>query len=437
MIKHKPKNKKCVLAISFSNYITTIGGMSKYMLAHEKMYMDAGYSYMSIYFVKKILKKKYPIFHFYGFIVDGKKIGVFTIDEILLYFNNLQKEGYTINDIHIHNISYMNGNHMIRLADTLPITPYKLILHDFHTICTQFNLLRNGVEYCGGKEMSAKKCVGCKYYEYGKDYVANIKKVLYNVKKRLTVVAPSEIAGQIWKEAYPEFKNQVIVITEQLWQGEYQGNREQLDDTKQIVIGYLGNKSLHKGWVQWSRFVEKASRVHDRYKCIVFNSKRNFDNTNMEHCPVRFKRGDLNAMITVLRKEKIDCAILWSICPETYSYTLFEACSANAFILTNTNSGNIAYTVQKKGNGLVLNSEDELYYYAEHPEKLALKINEARKKNILGPEKLVDNVEFLNLTDRSQSFDVKYKAANPVYRMEQKAMLKVLMCFSHFLKTNN
>ena len=118
----------------------------------------------------------------------------------------------------IHNISYMNKNHMIRLADSLPITPYKLILHDFHTICTNFNLLRNGTDFCGGSVISADKCNGCRYYKNAKLYATNVAKVLQNVKNRLTVVAPSEIAGQIWLEAYPEFRDKVILLTEQIWQ---------------------------------------------------------------------------------------------------------------------------------------------------------------------------------------------------------------------------
>lgn len=434
MINVQPQNKKCILAISFLNYRTAIGGMSKYMLAHEKMYADAGYTYMSIYFVKKIVKKKYPVFHFYGLIIDGKEIGVYTFDDILNYFKELETNGYTINDVHIHNISYMNSNHMVSLANALPVTPYKLILHDFHTICTNFNLLKNGNTYCGGKAVSEKKCDDCRYYKNGKTYATNVRCLLQNIKDRLTVVAPSDVAGQIWLEAYPEFKNNIITVTEQQWEGEYLGNRDSLDSLRPIVVGYLGNKSPHKGWNQWEKFVEKANQSHSRYKCVVFNSKRDFENEHMEHHMVQFKQGDLNAMITALRDEKIDCAVLWSIWPETYSYTLFEACSANAFILTNPNSGNIAYTVQKKGNGLVLNSEDELYHLAENPEELTVKINEARKHSSTGPNTLIDNTEFVNLTNRKQRYVVDYKEPNHIHKLGQRLLLKVVLFFSSLLK---
>lgn len=39
---------------------------------------------------------------------------------------------------------------------------------------------------------------------------------------------------------------------------------------------------------------------------------------------------------------EIDCVILWSNCPETYSYVYFECFAANTFILANSLSGNIA-----------------------------------------------------------------------------------------------
>ncbi|MBM6810021.1 hypothetical protein H5983_02860 [Faecalitalea cylindroides] len=434
MIDVQPQNKKCILAISFLNYRTAIGGMSKYMLAHEKMYTDAGYTYMSIYFVKKIVKKEYPIFHFYGLIIDGKEIGIYTLDDILYFFKELEKNGYTINDVHIHNILYMNADHMIRLTNALPITPFKLILHDFHTICINFNLLKNGNTYCGGNAISERKCADCRYYKCGKIHVKNIRMIFQNIRDRLTVVAPSDIARQIWLEAYPEFKNNIITVTEQLWDGEYFGNRDSIDMSRPVVIGYLGNKSPHKGWNQWEKFVEKANRSHNRYKCVVFNSKRDFNNAHMEHHLVKFKQEDLNAMITALRDEKIDCAILWSIWPETYSYTLFEACSANAFILTNSNSGNIAYTVQKKGNGLVLKSEDELYHFAENPDELIIKINEARKHGTPGPNTLIDNTNFVNLTDRKQRYIVNYKEPDNLHKLGQKFLLKMILFFSGILK---
>ncbi len=430
VIRTWPKNKRCVLAISFSNYLSSVGGMSKYMMAHEKMYTEKHFSYISIYFVKKQIWNRYQIFTFYGLIVDGKEVGVFTIDEIILYFHTLNTTGYTINDIHLHNVSYMNANHMMRITESLPHTAVKLIIHDFHTVCASINLMKNGTVFCGGKAPCEEKCADCKNYENAKGYVAHVRQLLYNVKERLMVISPSEVAKKIWLESFPDYENQVIVIPEQLHQGEYLGNRAPIEDGKQIVIGYLGNKATHKGWVQWSSFVQRSHAVNDRYRCVVFNSVKDFDTPHMDHHPVRFTSDNLNAMITALRSEEVDCAILWSTCPETYSFTLFEACAANAFIITNRSSGNIAYTVQKNKNGMVLKSEDELYYYADNPDELVRRINEFRATSKPGPEKLIDNHMFIELTEESVHFSVNYRMANPVYRFAQRILLGSLKIVS-------
>lgn len=423
MIGAWPDRKQCVVAVSFSNYLSSVGGMSKYMMAHERMYTEKGFSYISVYFVKKQIRDRYQIFTFYGLIVDGKEAGVFTVDELIRYFQTLKTSGYSINDIHLHNVSYMNSRHMMRIMNAMPQTPVKLIIHDFHTVCASINLMKNGTIFCGGKVPCEDKCKDCRSFAEAKDYVADVRRLMYYIKDRLTVISPSEVAKKIWLEAYPDFENQVVVVTEQLHRGEYLGNRAPINGDKKVVIGYLGNKAPHKGWLQWSSFVEQAHEAHDRYRCVVFNSMKNFDDPYMEHCSVRFTSENLNAMIAALRNEKVDCAILWSICPETYSYTLFEACAANVFIITNRSSGNIAYTVQMNKNGMVLDSTEELNYFAKNPEELVRRINEFRTASRPGPENLIDNYEFLEWTKSDVPFCVNYRKSNLIYRLTQKFLL--------------
>ena len=71
-------------------------------------------------------------------------------------------------------------------------------------------------------------------------------------------------------------------------------------------------------------------------------------------------RQDPMAMLNALRQNNVDVAILWSLCKETYSYTYFECYAANVFVVTDENSGNIAFQVLKNGNGKVVGSATEL-----------------------------------------------------------------------------
>ena len=66
-------------------------------------------------------------------------------------------------------------------------------------------------------------------------------------------------------------------------------------------------------------------------------------------------------MVETLRNHNIDVAFLWSICPETFSFTLYESLSAGCAILTNRNSGNIqAYVREHPETGVVLDDEKAL-----------------------------------------------------------------------------
>jgi hypothetical protein len=67
------------------------------------------------------------------------------------------------------------------------------------------------------------------------------------------------------------------------------------------------------------------------------------------------------AAVDLLIKHDIDLALLWSIVPESYSYTLQEAAAAGVPVLTSPKSGNIAATIDMHPElGKVLQNEDQL-----------------------------------------------------------------------------
>ena len=83
-------------------------------------------------------------------------------------------------------------------------------------------------------------------------------------------------------------------------------------------------------------------------------------------------------MVDALRKEPVDCVLLWSVWPETYSYTHYESFASNIFVITNRQSGKIAKQVEERGNGIVLNDEKELFRQLPTSERQRI-FNEAQK----------------------------------------------------------
>ena len=82
----------------------------------------------------------------------------------------------------------------------------------------------------------------------------------------------------------------------------------------------------------------------------------------MKWVSVSVAKGNRQLMVETLRKHQIDVTLLWSLCPETFSFTLFESLAAGCYVLTYKDSGNIqAYLKRQSAQGLVLENESALF----------------------------------------------------------------------------
>ena len=98
----------------------------------------------------------------------------------------------------------------------------------------------------------------------------------------------------------------------------------------------------------------------------------------VNNIPVSFLDEGPDAMVKALRECQIDIAFLWSIWPETYSFTLYEAFAANCFVVTNSMSGNIAEQIRNNSRGIVFNDEAEMRLFFNN----LLRVKEAIRRNL-------------------------------------------------------
>ena len=201
---------------------------------------------------------------------------------------------------------------------------------------------------------------------------------------------------QIWLITYPQFKNRTIVILHQKEIGKYTGNLSQIQPNQKIKIGFLGMPAEHKGWDVWEDIVRKYKDT-DQYEFIVFNSSDD-KYENMEKVKIKYSSSNLNVMTEALRNTGIHLVLLWAKWPETYSYTLYESLSANAFILTNRISGNITDQIKKRLSGIVLNDEKELMDLFRYPDCVRKIINDFRESKIYGPMYLEKNNDIVHIS---------------------------------------
>ncbi len=393
-----PKNKDFVVSLSFANYLKDKSGMPKVMLEHSKMYADSGISYIGLFSVKKnLFHDRIMLFCKFGLIVDGTFRGIYQMSQLLTMFASWCGNGHRLLDLHIHHLLYVDLNRAEELLNGFPDVPIKVFLHDYYNACTNHNLLQQKTTFCGGKGLSPEYCGDCAHYKDSVRLQRRIHGMYQRHLERIIFISPSEITRSIFLNFHPEYTEKVLVLPHEVFDKRTEEKLAMIEKDEKIRVAYLGMASYHKGWHAWKELVEKAD--HNSYDFIVFNSTHD-TYPGMRHVNVSFASERINAMVDALKGEKVHVAVFWSMCPETYSYTCFEAFCANAVLITREGSGNIADTVKRYECGKVLKDEAELFALFGEPEKLKADLNRYRQTAPGGPEKMRKNTQIVELSRR-------------------------------------
>lgn len=392
----KPKRKKYIVSFSFVNYIQGVSGIAKVIMSHQQLYNDANISYISLFAVKKMVcANKYALFCVYGLIIDGEYKGIFQMNQIINMFQLWNISGSQMLDIHIHHLLYIKLEHIRFLLSSFCNVPIKVYIHDYYNACSNFTLMRNGETYCGGLGLDSEHCAGCQSYNSSLERTTKIHALLDEFSERILFISPSEAAKKIFCNFYVLYQDKVKVIPHQCFDMRYTGNLGTLAENSKLRVAFLGRPVIHKGWRQWENLCSYSQK--DKYEFLLFNS---YDETypNMKTVKIGYTAENMNAMTDALRKNKVDVVLLWALWPETYSYTCFEAFSANAFIITNTISGNITDVVNNNRNGIISNSESDLLELFNDHYRLRELVNTFKNSAIYGPDQMYENPEIVRLS---------------------------------------
>jgi hypothetical protein len=85
-------------------------------------------------------------------------------------------------------------------------------------------------------------------------------------------------------------------------------------------------------------------------------------------------------MVDALVEHGIDVVLLWSIWPETYSFTFFEALAAGCFVITNRNSGNIQAQVRQWNCGRVFDTESEMLRFLSDSRRVSSALTDGHRQ---------------------------------------------------------
>lgn len=396
------REKKAILAITFNDYSKGGGGVAKVMIEHQKMFNEAGYKYICVFPIKKlVMHDNIMLFCYWGLLIDGQLNSVYNSNQVknILYQINTETP---IVSIHIHHLLYNKISMVQDLIDYLSDLPIAFFIHDYYTICRKYTLMKNDQMYCGPGGISHDKCKNCKYYNHltRKILKENECFIEHNID-RLHFFAPSEAARDVWLSYYTKYADRITVLRHDSVKTYSDHFRTCLSYSKKIRIGYLGRSVVHKGWNTWLKLMDNID--HDRYECFVFNNNDDRGNDKYQHIYVNVTPDNKDAMIKALISNDIDCVLLWSTFPETYSYTYFESYCADEFILTNKVSGNIAYECNYHNNGLVFDDEDQLLRMLNNPNILLDHINAYREDHNQIPSEMIPNKKIIEWVKQQEN----------------------------------
>jgi len=425
IIKLLDLNNKYVLSFGFANYLHGRGGVDKVIAEHQELLNQNDISYIFISKYQKIIGNHSLFSNLFSVVIDGKFICF--ADEIKIYefLNLLSDKKYELVGAFIHHFIDVDLDFVQKLLNCMRCSIF-FYVHDFYSVCIQYNLLKNDEKYCGAEECCEKKCFDCQYFRTNLLYKKNFDHFFQKYYDRLQIIAPSKCAGEIWIKSHQQFVNKLSIIWHQKIVLSDNIHRKN-EVNKPIKVAFIGSKVKVKGWKTCKNLF---NRIKDdtRYE-LIYCGSYDIEEKYIKKINVHVKSGNLGAMTNSLQQEKVDCVILWSIWPETYAYTYFEAWASDCFIITSESSGNIASSVKQNKNGIVLKNEkdlDEIFLNG----KIFDLINTYRADNIKCPEELLINNEILALLDsvgyeiklNKQKFNnncISRKIANFLYRIKE------------------
>ena len=367
------KFDRYVLVISGFCYITDSSGTSKVVKAHEEIFNESGIDYIVLH----PMNPRGIYTKCYGVVVNGKYYGVRTYKEILFEIVGLNKYPTGILIHHIINTEISNVKLILEIFKDIRIVFY---LHDFYSYCINPKMLKDDRYFCAYENVN---CCGCKYQNTREKHFEKINEFFKYFEKKITFVSPSDFTKKIWINLFPQYKEKVVVIPHLTGIGVYYKNKICKNSENPLKIGYVGAQNYAKGWEIFKKCFSTANRNGCDYRYFSFG-KANERIDGIVNIDVQIHLQGKNAMIEALRNNEIDVVFLCSVCPETYSYTLYESMAANCFIVTTEFSGNIATVIKKEGFGCVFSSIDDLERCFSNEECFKKMINEWKQNKIYG-----------------------------------------------------
>jgi len=283
---------------------------------------------------------------------------IFSYNKFGLYNNSykymLQKlfSLIKIDVIHIHHL-------LNQFLDIFDIAKEKNIsvlttIHDFYDICPTIQLLNQDNKYCFMEpNPNCDKCLKEKF-DLSSGFIDNWRKEFYNKLKQVDkVITPSTNARELVNQVYKDIN--VYVIEHGIHKEDFDISNVNVKENKNMNIAFLGGINECKGLNILKEIKEQInSNPKSNINVHLFGLSSDIKLNKTDNKYIYHGTYDRKDISKLLKENNIQIVCLFSIWPETYSYTLTEAVMAEVPVIT-LDVGAISSRIKENGCGWALN----------------------------------------------------------------------------------
>jgi hypothetical protein len=329
-------NSKLVVALSHDDYLNNVGGIQVFIDEESKKFQraDCLYIHLSPLFNHGNVE---PVKQFIRVIANGSLLGVLRTEEVLEMLRNHLLESPEANVLTIHSLINFDINYILDLLSPLTFANRYFWAHDYSLLCAEFNLLRNGIAWCGlppKDSVACYTCTGCSSRDEKELILQQLLDAGY------IIVTPSDAARDVLRKSPLLASAEIQVVNHMRLQHGQQTRQKIIDPEAKIRVAFCGHPVFHKGWGVFEQIVE-FSVATGRYEYFHFGvHKTSLHATRF--VTVRNSTDSRVDMIDALRENDIDIVVIPAPWAETYCYVAYEALLAGALVLTLDTSGNVS-----------------------------------------------------------------------------------------------
>ena len=347
------------VSVSHDRYTQSIGGVQILIADEQAASNDRNETYLHIAPITARLMlappgdEPFPL----HITINGAYIGLTTYDDLAQVLAELAPDMPDVRRFVVHCLFGHQVDPLITLHFALRPVAAVFWVNDYEAICIGFNLLRNGVRFCGGPPAGSMACRICAYGEDRDAHLAQLDRLFAAVP--FHVVAPSNAALAIWNGAARlpyasvQVHEYVSIRPGAVRSGLIGATRRGTADNP-VRIAFVGYATSHKGW---PAFAEIAAAIDglEAYEAFHFTAlPAEPALSNVQTVITKVLPGARSAMTDALVARSIDLVLVLSTWPETFCLVAYEAVASGADVIALCGSGNVADMVLASGRGLVM-----------------------------------------------------------------------------------